>query len=1644
MRISHIQGRLEQQHSLSTLIVRSLESFTQIPTIELTSRLSPSEQELIRNHPYFTDNIHSTTYERYLECVDRMNAHLDSEEQLKEGFILINHHQKYYAQFCRKTAISKGQLDRNCLSFTEEYVINSRQLSKAWDDLISFYENKRLLVNAAIQALLSLRRMTRESATDLEYLYTNLMQIFRTLETLQRPVDKWDDFLVFLAVQRLDSDSVKAWEQHLGSAKEPPTWKQFCEFLVTRLLSLQAFEKSRGIKVTTKAQQNTFKSHFQAKNSDIGDTSSSSCIICSSKHYLAKCPQYISKTTQQRYSILTKHGRCYNCLGAHRVSDCHSTKRCIKCGRKHHTTIHKQPSLDKQVDSTKATTPQETVTKSSSSQVLHLNINSTHATSCVLLATAQVVIINQKGSTLQIRALIDQGSEITLITERVAQNLKLSRSHSWIPLVELEDTRLVKPVASHSFKIAAIYENSETLEVSAHILPKLTNSIPSVSIDMHQWQHLIGLTLADPHFLQPLAVDMIIGADVYHQIIREGLKKGPIDSPIAQLTAFGWIISGPTSANRTSLLTNSYHASMDQQLFDVLRKFWEQQEVCINKSSSLSPEEQACEKHFQDTHSRDPQGRYVVSLPFKRSAKELGPLNSRHKAARMLTSLWNKFNSDTIYAQAYSKFMTEYKDLHHMRLIDDIQPEPQPNFYLPHHGVWKENSTTTKLRVVFNGSSRTTSRLSLNDILHTGPKLQLELLDISKRCIARSISIQRTGNTSEYYGSTSEDHVDTYELTTVTYGLACAPYLALRTILQLVEDEKMNYPLAIPCLTKGRYVDDVFGGAESIEALKAQVVQLNQLCLAGGFQLQKWTSNLDSILDSLPRGIRDDGSSKFIDRTSCVQVLGLNWHPQSDTFHFILNPPTSHSITKRAVLSLIAKLFDPLGLLSPIIIKAKILIQELWTQRLDWDDPLPTQFADKWETFLSELSDINLIHIPRWIGSKPEQQIQIHGFCDASQQAFAASVYLRTTNAETKSTAMLIVSKTKVAPLKRLTIPRLELSGAVLLTKLVSHILSVLDLKGVSVFLWTDSSVTLTWINGSASKWTDFVHNRVVYIQETLLQARWRFVSGKENPADIATRGVSPSQLNKFTCWWEGPTWLSQSPDTWPVDSDTVSTSDNLEERPAQITTVTSGQISHPWDLLARYSDLKKLLRITAMCMRAAERFRQSVSLTNPLTVCEIDKARMFWIKHIQQIYFKQEISVLSGGATLPKSSPLTRLTPFLDANDLLRTGGRLQHSSLPEDSKHLLILPKQSLFTVLIISDAHLKTLHGGTQITLTHLRQNYWIVGGTGKNEHSRLWANFQKKRVNPTIRPFFNSGVDYAGPFSIKTWKGKNARQYKAYIAVFVCYSTSASHLELVTDYSSDAFIAAYKRFAARRGICATLSSDCGTNLMGADKELRNLFSASSKESDKLLTLLANDGTQWIFNPPSAPHFGGKWEATVKSVKHHLKRIVGNQLLTYEEMTTLLSQIEAVLNSRPLSPLSDDPEDLSALTPGHFLVGGAPTIIPEPMLNNVNCSRLSRWQLLKQMLDTFWSRWSQECLQRFHDVSKWNKPVPSLKKDSLVLVVDERYPPAKWPLGRVIDVHPGADGHVRVVTVRTQTSVLKRPIVKLCPLPIERTDS
>ncbi|XP_018396685.1 PREDICTED: uncharacterized protein LOC108774934, partial [Cyphomyrmex costatus] len=877
-----------------------------------------------------------------------------------------------------------------------------------------------------------------------------------------------------------------------------------------------------------------------------------------------------------------------------------------------------------------------------------------------------------------------------------------------------------------SFQIKPFFDSSFKCSVFAHILPKLTSSILSISVKENSWPHLEGLQLADPEYFSSNPIDILLGADYYGQIIRESIIKGPLRSPIAQLTELGWIISGPTDSEISSTSTHSFHVSIDNELYRLIHRFWELDEVAPLKASVLSSEEQECEEHFLNTHTRSEDGRYIVRLPFKKPATHLG--DSRKKATQMMLRLSNKLSINSEYAKLYSDFMEEYERLNHMELVPDHLPEPRHAFYLPHHGVKREQSLTTKLRVVFNGSSPTTSGFSLNDLLHTGAKLQVELFDVliwfrqfkyvfssDMEKMYRQINVhQDDWKFQRILWTDSSFKLRSYHLTTVTYGLACAPFLALRTIQQLIKDEGSRFPLASPCLQKGRYVDDLFGGADNLETTKDVVNELKKLCMAGGFKLRKWSTNHPEILSSIPK--EDQIPSVSIDRDNnpIVQALGLQWQPIDDVFQFTFICQNEGEITKRKALSTLAKFFDPLGFLSPIIIIAKILIQELWAIKLGWDDPLPCHFTSRWHNFIKNLQDTPQITIPRWIGFSGENRIEVHGFSDASKKAMAAVVYVRITTPEGSISVNFVASKTKVAPLKRLTIPRLELCGAVLLTKLVFHLLTVLDLKNQPIVMWTDSLITYTWLNNHPSRWKEFVYNRVSFIQESLPQAEWKFVPGHENPADAATRGLIPSQLLNDTCWWNGPTWLSQSTTMWPQRPAPHSQEKDLEEHTIKVHAVVIKPKSE-WDLLSRYSNLTKLYRITATCQRAISRFRRvpPSAFMPTLTTQELETARNFWVKTTQRMFFSNEIQSLSNGQPISRSSHIVRLTPFLDASGLLRVGGRLQQSHLFETEKHPLILPKESALTPLIISHAHNQTLHGGTQVTLSYIRKEYWLIG-------------------------------------------------------------------------------------------------------------------------------------------------------------------------------------------------------------------------------------------------------------------------------------------------------------------------------------------
>ncbi|XP_055840517.1 uncharacterized protein LOC129908191 [Episyrphus balteatus] len=655
--------------------------------------------------------------------------------------------------------------------------------------------------------------------------------------------------------------------------------------------------------------------------------------------------------------------------------------------------------------------------------------------------------------------------------------------------------------------------------------------------------------------------------------------------------------------------------------------------------------------------------------------------------------------------------------------------------------------------------------------------------------------------------------------------------------------------------------------------------------------------------------------------------------------------------------------------------------------------------------------------------------IELHGFCDASMKAYGAAVYVRVLDSNGNIHVNLILSKARVAPSKRtITLPRLELCGAVVLAQLLQYIKEVLAIPNVKMYSWTDSTIALAWIRATPAKWTTFVSNRVSEIQRLVGIDCWGHVGTLHNPADLASRGVLPSELQSLQTWWNGPEFLHRK---WDFDSPDQPVKPTLKKKNARS-------------------------RVIATCVRFIIKCRPKLYgiITGSFYPWELELARLLMVKAAQSEMFETELSYFKANSKMPKS--LSSLNAFIDIDEILRVGGRLENSLLSYDAQHPILLRNNHHFTTLVVREAHKNTLHGGIQQMISYIRQRYWIgqIRRSVKYQLFRCTSCFRQKAFEmqqlmgnlPAARvrmakPFSHTGVDYAGPIDIKSWKARGAKILKGYFAVFICLATKAIHLEVVSDLTTQAFLAAFRRFTARRGSCQHVYSDSGTNFVGANNELAKMLNEAKHDFKEIATTLANYGTNWHFIPPASPHFGGLWEAGVKSVKYHLKRVVGMERLTFEELATLLAQIEACLNSRPLCPLSDSIDDLNALTPAHFLVGESLHAVPQGE-TNTNISHLDRWRRVQLMSEMFWQKWNSEYLSRLQQRPKWTQIKEMPKTGDLVLLKDERLPPTYWNLARIETTHSGTDGLVRVVTVKTKNGSMKRPIAKICLLPSNKS--
>lgn len=304
--------------------------------------------------------------------------------------------------------------------------------------------------------------------------------------------------------------------------------------------------------------------------------------------------------------------------------------------------------------------------------------------------------------------------------------------------------------------------------------------------------------------------------------------------------------------------------------------------------------------------------------------------------------------------------------------------------------------------------------------------------------------------------------------------------------------------------------------------MNALIKDITRILQSGGFELHKWSSNDTSIFNDNNKELTE---SVFFDQK--VNTLGLIWNTRSDTFQYRVNLETPSSrITKRIILSVISRIFDPLGLIGPIIIQSKLLLQDLWKLKIEWDDPVPMELRSKWSYFRDQLQCISKLLIPRHACSKKYDKMEMHGFCDASEMAYGACIYIKTINEFEDATVNLLCAKSRVAPLKNISLPRLELCAALLLAQLYQQVIQALTISPNLTYLWSDFTIILTWIKGKPSRWVPFVANRVTEIQQLTGQAKWNHVNSKDNPADIISRGMHPNQLKTCQLWWNGPEWL--------------------------------------------------------------------------------------------------------------------------------------------------------------------------------------------------------------------------------------------------------------------------------------------------------------------------------------------------------------------------------------------------------------------------------------------------------------------------------------------------------------------------------------
>ena len=1407
------------------------------------------------------------------------------------------------------------------------------------------------------------------------------------------------------------------------------------------------------------------------------------CSLCKSTHDIEDCEEFLKQSLDQRHKIVFREGLCFGCLnpvgGEHVAKTCAGKRKCRVCNEDHPTTLHGGKGV-----SSNHTNVADDISMCVVPVEIWHQCSPDHkvVTYALLDDCSQGTFI--RDDVLESLSLENtQPSSVSITT--------LNGTHQDASLKV--DGLIVRSMPSHAQSYTPFDINLPSA-FSRPVLAVEKEEIPTPS-KISSWPHLYTLMDKIPEYDPSIPIGLMIGGNCPKALEPMEVIHSVGEGPYAKRTRLGWCVVGPMGSTwKTNIKSNhtrfaipvvdvstgtiashcftpnepireSYAANILNEMYQ--NEFNESQ----SEKRALSQEDERF-LEIMESGALKEGNKHILPLPFRN--ENISFPNNKHLVKGRLMSLKRQLGKDPERHAAYKTTM-DWLISNYARKADTSKDAPGKVWRVPHHGV--VHPKKKKLRVVFDVSAKCDG-VALNTELLQGPDMANSLVGVLARFRKGEIALMADIEAMYYQVLIPESQrsffrffwwedgnldgeVQEYEMCAHVFGAVssggCANYALKKTAN---EGESEFGHVVAETIRIDFYVDDWLKSVDDVPTAKALVSDAKKLCSTGGFNLTKFISNSREVIDSVPVGNRAS-SVVDLDLLAALPVeraLGVHWCVENDTLGFRVVMKDS-PLTRRTVLGTVSSIFDPLGLVSAFVLPGRKILQKVTQQGGCWDDVLPPDLRAQWEKWRAEmfaLQDLKIERCYKPLNFKVARST-LHNFSDASDYGYGSASYLRQVSVDGEVAVSLVMAKSRVVPLKTpTTVPRMELTASLVSAKVAALLQEQLDIDNLPWRFWVDNMIVLGYIQNDTKRFRRYVANRSKKIRDITEKNVWSHILTDQNPADDASRGLSIYDTEKVKRWFYGPDVLRQSDcDTVaPIVSPEIADDDPEVIVEMKCNTVQTHEDEHLVlnSLGKRVSSWTRMVRLlSALIMFVWSCFAKTTGMQ---MVKDVVGAEEHLLRLIQNKHFSSEISALKSKKPVAKCSRVRNLSPFLDEKGIMRVGGRLQKTAISDTAKNPVILPAKEPVVTRFVQWCHSKVQHLGKTTTLGEIRaRGYWLLRAQDQVRRVifecvtcralRGMPVQQKMGELPESRsgdapPFTYCGVDLFGPFVIK----ERRSELKRYGVVFTCLGCRAVHLETTTSLDTDSFILSLRRFLGRRGPVRSIRSDNGGNFVGCDNEMKKGIKEMDHQKIKGFLLSQSCDWEWVeweFNPPLASHMGGVWERqirTIRSVLSSLFKEHGSRL-NDESLRTLLIEVEAIINSRPLTADSLSDETVQPLCPSNVLTMKTKVILPPPGVfqrADVYCRK--RWRMVQHLANEFWTRWRKEYLMGLQERQKWDTARPNLGVGDIVLLVDDDVKRNMWPMGRIVEVFPGDDGLVRKVNVRTATSTvpLSRSVVKV----------